>query len=70
MAKAQKRSAVREEVFWFRKDITTNGQQNCSKLEDQYGAMTINQIINGKVRLLTLNLLGVWVKFSLGGLIR
>ncbi|KAF6203999.1 hypothetical protein GE061_002338 [Apolygus lucorum] len=48
MAKAQRRSAVREEVFWFRKDITPNGQQNCSKLEDQYGAMTINQIINGK----------------------
>ncbi|KAL1140373.1 hypothetical protein AAG570_000305 [Ranatra chinensis] len=50
MEKAQKRSAVREEVFWFRKDITSSGQQNKTdtNIENQYGAMTINQIINGK----------------------
>ncbi|KAK9503699.1 hypothetical protein O3M35_010204 [Rhynocoris fuscipes] len=49
MAKAQKRSAVREEVFWFRRDITSSGEQASDiPIEEQYGAMTINQIINGK----------------------
>ncbi|XP_024085611.1 glutamate--cysteine ligase catalytic subunit [Cimex lectularius] len=50
MTKAQKRSAVREEVFWFRKDITSNGHQTNTNtdINDQYCAMTINQIINGK----------------------
>jgi hypothetical protein len=57
MKKAQKRSAVREEVFWFRKDITSSGQQENTdtKIENQYAAMTINQIINGKVNTLVKN---------------
>lgn len=51
MQKAQKRSAVREEVFWFRKKILPpEKEQNheITETDDEYGAMTINQIINGK----------------------
>lgn len=52
MQKGQKRSAVREEVFWFRKKILPpENEQNheITETDDEYGAMTINQIINGKV---------------------
>ena len=52
MQKAQKRSAVREEVFWFRKKILPpekDENHDATETEDEYGAMTINQIINGKV---------------------
>lgn len=55
---AQKRDAVREGKFWFRKDIMTHGSppeaaaciSECSikPCEDEYTLMTINEIINGK----------------------
>lgn len=50
MAKAQKRDAVKEEKFWFRKDITSEGKQDVN-VNDEYAEFTINEIINGKVRL-------------------
>lgn len=57
MKNAQKRGAVLNEKFWFRKDITTcvsppEASKCCGKTNrcDVYDAMSINQIINGKVR--------------------
>lgn len=54
MAKAQKRDALRQELFWFRKDITTCVSPpvatSCCQTNDSdaYGPMTVDQIINGK----------------------
>ncbi|XP_049773639.1 glutamate--cysteine ligase catalytic subunit [Schistocerca cancellata] len=54
MQKAQKRDAIRNEKFWFRKDITTEDSPTvatscCQKTEcNVYTQMTIDQIINGK----------------------
>jgi len=59
MKNAQKRNACLSEVFWFRKDITTQtsppeankcckGSSNGSNMCDVYTKMTINEIINGK----------------------
>lgn len=54
MKKAQKRDAVRQETFWFRKDITTSVSPpvaaSCCPASngDVYELMTIDQIINGK----------------------
>lgn len=50
MAKAQRRDAVRNEKFWFRKDISSEAKDG-GKLEDEYAELTINEIINGKVRI-------------------
>lgn len=47
MAKAQKRNAVKNEKFWFRKDITSN-TTNKENIEEEYDEFTINEIINGK----------------------
>lgn len=47
MKRAQKRDAVLNEKFWFRKDPTRNGQS--SGASDECIEMTINEIINGKV---------------------
>lgn len=46
MKRAQKRDAVLNEKFWFRKDPTRNGQS--SGASDECIEMTINEIINGK----------------------
>lgn len=60
MQNAQKRNALKEQKFWFRKDITTDVSppeanrccQNMSNCEpkdcDLIGLMTVNEIINGK----------------------
>ncbi|XP_067014301.2 glutamate--cysteine ligase isoform X1 [Anabrus simplex] len=54
MARAQKRDALRQEHFWFRKDITTCvsppvATSCCQKSDcDAYEQMTLDQIINGK----------------------
>ena len=47
MKRAQKRDAVLNEKFWFRKDPTRNGQS--ASASDECIEMTINEIINGKV---------------------
>ncbi|KAL2725268.1 glutamate--cysteine ligase catalytic subunit [Vespula squamosa] len=47
MAKAQKRNAVKNEKFWFRKDITSNTVKK-ENPEEEYDEFTINEIINGK----------------------
>ncbi|XP_043686278.1 glutamate--cysteine ligase catalytic subunit isoform X1 [Vespula pensylvanica] len=47
MAKAQKRNAVKNEKFWFRKDITSNTVKK-ENIEEEYDEFTINEIINGK----------------------
>ncbi|XP_047371135.1 glutamate--cysteine ligase isoform X2 [Vespa velutina] len=47
MAKAQKRNAVKNEKFWFRKDITSNTVKK-DNTEEEYDEFTINEIINGK----------------------
>lgn len=55
MQKAQKQNAYRDERFWFRKDISgkkTNNHNESTQngegsIEDEYGLMTIDQIING-----------------------
>ncbi|XP_043496874.1 glutamate--cysteine ligase catalytic subunit [Polistes fuscatus] len=47
MAKAQKRNAVKNEKFWFRKDITSNTAKK-ENIEEEYDEFTINEIINGK----------------------
>ncbi|KAI4501681.1 hypothetical protein M0802_003016 [Mischocyttarus mexicanus] len=47
MAKAQKRNAVRNEKFWFRKDITSN-TTNKENIEEEYDKFTVSEIINGK----------------------
>lgn len=64
MKNAQKRNACLTEQFWFRKDITTTisppeankcckGTSSCDPNNcDIYTPMTVNQIINGKVRIL------------------
>lgn len=67
MHKAQKRNACQSELFWFRKDVRdkeacdcANGkdsdekQNECKKMECEYELMTVDQIINGKVRSLDL----------------
>ncbi|KAG7205824.1 hypothetical protein KM043_007765 [Ampulex compressa] len=47
MAKAQRRDAVKEEKFWFRRDITSDpNKQNDGQAE--YTQFTVNEIINGK----------------------
>lgn len=57
MQKAQKRNALREELFWFRKDILTcvsppEAASCCKQKAGQiYVPMSINHIINGKVGL-------------------
>lgn len=56
MSKAQKRSAARTEKFWFRKNIastskTTNDNLNNSNDDAMFIPMSINEIINGKVKL-------------------
>ncbi|XP_075235916.1 glutamate--cysteine ligase [Lycorma delicatula] len=57
MTKAQKRDALKKELFWFRKDITTqvsppHATAQChscsSESPELYTAMTIDHIINGK----------------------
>lgn len=48
MARAQKRDAVRNEKFWFRRDITSDAKQS-SDSETEYTEFTVNEIINGKV---------------------
>ncbi|KAL0281438.1 UNVERIFIED_CONTAM: hypothetical protein PYX00_002425 [Menopon gallinae] len=54
MQKAQKRNALREELFWFRKDILTcvsppEAASCCKQKAGQiYVPMSINHIINGK----------------------
>ncbi|KAL5639422.1 hypothetical protein ACGC1H_006807 [Rhizoctonia solani] len=59
MRRAQRRDAVRGEKFWFRKDVrptarkSLNGVSNgnhVASMEDEYEEMTINEIVNGKVR--------------------
>lgn len=51
MAKAQKRNAVKDEKFWFRKDITSEVDKDAD-INDEYAEFTINEIINGKVGLI------------------
>lgn len=57
MCKAQKRSAALTEKFWFRKNIaastskTANVDVNSSNEDATYTTMSINEIINGKVKL-------------------
>lgn len=60
MQNAQKRNACLSQKFWFRKDITTQvsppeANECCKKCEpndcDIYTLMTVNEIINGKVRI-------------------
>jgi hypothetical protein len=58
MKRAQKRDALRQEEFYFRKDITTcvspPAATSCCQTSDccdVYTPMTIDQIINGKVTL-------------------
>ncbi|XP_058798275.1 glutamate--cysteine ligase catalytic subunit [Phymastichus coffea] len=46
MARAQRRDAVKSEKFWFRRDITSNAQQD--NIEDEYTEYTIDEIVNGK----------------------
>lgn len=62
MQKAQKRNALRDEKFWFRKNITGKKSSNQNGVDtnttdsvcdgdddsDEYELMTIDQIINGK----------------------
>ncbi|KAG8198502.1 hypothetical protein JTE90_017368 [Oedothorax gibbosus] len=56
LAKAQKRDAVLNEKFWFRRDLTTCDSPpvatacmaSCSPDECLYTQMTINEIVNGK----------------------
>jgi len=56
MSKAQKRSAALTEKFWFRKNIaastskTANVNVNSSNDDASYTKMSINEIINGKVK--------------------
>jgi glutamate--cysteine ligase catalytic subunit len=58
MKRAQKRDALLQEEFYFRKDITTcvspPAATSCchaSDCSDVYTPMTVDQIINGKVTL-------------------
>lgn len=65
MQKAQKRDACLKEKFWFRKDIITPDSppeaNKCCKSGstcdptncDVYTPMTVNQIINGKVDIIS-----------------
>lgn len=55
MSKAQKRSAALTEKFWFRKNITSTSKAtglnvNCSNTDASYIPMSIDEIINGKVK--------------------
>jgi len=56
MSKAQKRSAALTEKFWFRKNIaastskTANLNVDSSNDDASYIEMSINEIINGKVK--------------------
>lgn len=76
MQKAQKRNAAKEEKFWFRKDITTHisppeanecckkGKTNCDLKDcDMFGELTVNEIINGKVRKIVFFILKVTYLF-------
>lgn len=65
MSKAQKNNALHEQLFYFRKDITTQDSPpqataqcqsaHCgAKCEPVYMPMSINEIINGKVRKINL----------------
>ena len=47
MARAQKRDAVKNEKFWFRRDITSDAKFNESG-EAEYTEYTVDEIINGK----------------------
>lgn len=61
MQNAQKRNACLDKKFWFRKDITTHisppEANKCCKTSanstelDNFVLLTVNEIINGKVRL-------------------
>lgn len=61
MQVAQKRDAVKSELFWFKKDILTcvsppQATECCKQKIDQvYVPMTIDLIINGKVCSLFVN---------------
>lgn len=66
MSKAQKNNALHKEQFHFRKDITTQETPPEPKAQCQYAkcgancapvytAMSIDQIVNGKVSLLLYN---------------
>jgi hypothetical protein len=55
MSKAQKRSAALLEKFWFRKNITSTSKSSSVNIngtndEAMYTLMSIDEIINGKVR--------------------
>lgn len=55
MSKAQKRSAALLEKFWFRKNITSTSKSssvnvNGTNDEAMYTLMSIDEIINGKVK--------------------
>lgn len=55
MSKAQKRSAAQVEKFWFRKNITSTSKSssvnvNGTNDEAMYTLMSIDEIINGKVK--------------------
>lgn len=53
MQNGQKRNAVIEQKFWFRKAVRVEGDNitkgNDDDSSDEYELMTINEIINGKV---------------------
>ena len=51
MIRAQKRDSLKKEKFWFRRDIVSSKQDENNK--EEYTEFTINEIINGKVRLIS-----------------
>lgn len=74
MSRAQKNNALNEEVFHFRKDITTQETPPQPKAQCQsakcgsncapvYTAMSIDQIVNGKVTVNSL-LSSYWLSIS------
>ena len=52
MKNCQKRNAVLEQKLWFRRDIFS---RECDKGDDA-SQMTVNEIINGMVRILLLDI--------------
>lgn len=52
MQRAQRRGAVLKERFWWRRDIGApkDVAPDASNAPDQYAEMTIDEIVNGKVR--------------------
>lgn len=48
MARAQKRNAVNDAKFWFRRDLTTHN--GIDDVKSKCTEFTINEIINGKVK--------------------